>query len=300
MILTLPGQALAHGLGPEPTGAEAFLQAFVSCAVVTATAAYVAGWWRLVRRLGREPAAAGPFAPACFLCGQIVLSIALLSPLATSGGLFTAHMIQHVLLVALAPPLLLLGRPELFGPLGLPRAWRVNFFRARAVRAGLAALRAAGRPLPAAVLHGAALWAWHAPALFEAAERSVWLHALEHFSFFATALLFWHGVVRAKTPEAALAGAASALATLVHSGFLAALLVFSPAVLYPDATAGAPLWGLTPLEDQQLAGVVMWVPAGLVYLLAGLLLAARVIAPHPAEGTEAPATRFERQRTPTA
>lgn len=268
--------------------------------MLAATAIYLRGWRRLLRRRGREPAAAGPFAPSLFLWGQIVLVIALLSPLAALDGLFTAHMVQHVLLAALAPPLLLAGRPDLFGLYGLPQPWRRALFRSRAARAGLAALAAAARPLPAAVLHGAALWLWHAPTAFEAAERSAWLHALEHFSFFATALLFWRGIIGARRPAAALAGAGSALATLVHSGFLAALLVFSPAVLYPDATAGAPLWGLTPLEDQQLAGVVMWVPAGLVYLLAGLVLAGRVIAPHPSRGTRKASARLEAKRSPVA
>jgi cytochrome c oxidase assembly factor CtaG len=114
------------------------------------------------------------------------------------------------------------------------------------------------------ILHGAALWLWHAPRLFDAGLESDAVHALQHASFFWTALLFWWTVFRrVRTGTAVL----YLLATLIHGGALAALLTFSPAPLYAGAT----------LESQQLGGLIMWVPAGYAMLLAGLLAFNRLL-----------------------
>jgi len=122
------------------------------------------------------------------------------------------------------------------------------------------------------------LWLWHAPVLFEAAAVDPWLHRLEHLLFFGTALLFYRGLVgAAETRSEAAVGCLTALATLLHSGFLGALLALGPALLYPASTRWSFVWGLTPLQDQQLAGVIMWVPMGAIYLAAGLMLAARLL-----------------------
>jgi cytochrome c oxidase assembly factor CtaG len=122
------------------------------------------------------------------------------------------------------------------------------------------------------------LWLWHAPALFEAALRSDVIHALEHITFFATAILFWQSLAMALRSTAAVpAGIAAGFLTLVHGGFLGALITFSPTLLYPWYRQGPERWGLSPLADQQLAGLIMWVPAALIYLLACLVLAARLL-----------------------
>lgn len=134
------------------------------------------------------------------------------------------------------------------------------------------------RPLPACALHGAALWLWHAPAPFEAALRNEAVHVFEHVTFFATAMLFWQSLAASlRSTVTVPAGIAAGFLTLVHGGFLGALITFSPTLLYPWYQRGPEHWGLSSLADQQLAGLVMWVPAGFIYLLACLILAARLL-----------------------
>jgi cytochrome c oxidase assembly factor CtaG len=200
------------------------------------------------------------------------LFLALVWPLdGLSAGSFAAHMGQHVILMVLAAPLLVLGRPV--GPFiwALPPAWRHGLHTA---------WRASGWPMwrlltqlaTATLLHAAAIWAWHAPAAFDAVLESDVLHALEHASFLVTALLFWEAALhRARSvPMGYGAGAFWVFVTLVHGGMLGAILTFAPAPLY--TARGPAVFGLSPLEDQQLAGLIMWVPGGMVYLCAGLLL----------------------------
>jgi putative membrane protein len=301
ILVSAPVAASAHESGPafDPGGAEACLQYLVALLILASSVLYIRGWTEQRRRLGRQPKAVPRFALSLFLSGQLTLCIALLPPLSTVEGLLTAHMIQHVLLIALAPALLLAGRPEVFCVSGLPRSWGRATLEERGWRVAMKMGRVLADPMPAAGLHGATMWIWHAPAAFEAAEGSVWLHALEHFSFFATAMLFWRSISHARSPVTSLSAAGSALITLVHSGFLAALIVLSPIVLYPVATAGAPRWGLSPLEDQQLAGVVMWVAPGLAYLVAGLVLVGVAITPRQAGRGAQGVRRFGTERSPT-
>jgi cytochrome c oxidase assembly factor CtaG len=211
---------------------------------------------------------------ACFWGGWAALALALVSPLHAMGGaLFSAHMVQHEVLMVVAAPLLVLGRPLVPFLWALPVSWRREageIGRAGWFRAGW---RALSNPLAAWAIHGAALWAWHAPALYEAALRSERVHALQHLAFFLSALLFWWALFHGR--RGALGYGAAVLylfATSVHTGVLGALITFAGVVLYPAYTATAPAWGLTPLEDQQLGGLIMWVPAGLAYVAAGLAL----------------------------
>jgi putative membrane protein len=211
--------------------------------------------------------------------GGAILVIALVSPLDRLGdALLTAHMVQHILLVGVAPPLLLAGLPGAALPWSMPRRIRRALGRGSGVRAVARKIAFLVRPLPASAVHGIALWLWHAPALFEAALRSDVIHALEHITFFATAILFWQSLAMALRSTAAVpAGIAAGFLTLVHGGFLGALITFSPTLLYPWYRQGPERWGLSPLADQQLAGLIMWVPAALIYLLACLVLAARLL-----------------------
>lgn len=244
--------------------------------LLAAAQGYAIARARLHRRLGRTVI---PLRwAAATWAGFGVLWIALVSPLeAVTGTLLTAHMIQHVILIAAAPPLLLVGRPGVaIGALLPAPVWRAF------ARLGLARLGAAvGRPVPAALLHGAAMWVWHAPPLFDAAMTSEPLHQLEHACFFLTALLFWSAVFRAvRSPSRRIEGAAAIVVTLIQGGLLGALLTLAGRPLYGHGDA-ALAWGLTPLADQQLAGLVMWVPAGAVYLLAGMVIAMRFIGSGP-------------------
>jgi cytochrome c oxidase assembly factor CtaG len=128
----------------------------------------------------------------------------------------------------------------------------------------------------------ATLWIWHSPALFDAALASKPLHWLEHAVFFGTSLLFWRAVIRAHSGrEAAAAALIACFITLLQSGLLSALLSFAREALYRTQDTGG--WGLTALEDQQLAGAIMSLPMCAIYLLTGLAMALRLLKPYEPE-----------------
>lgn len=196
-----------------------------------------------------RPRARWPFAGAL-----LALFLALfwpLEPLASSS--FAAHMAQHLLLIGVAAPLLAASRPVL-----------------RALKGRRALARPAlalAQPPAAFFLHGAAIWLGHAPAVLEWSLDARWMHALQHFALVATAALFWWSLLARGRPGAG-ASALWVLATLIHTGLLGALLAFAPRSLYPS-------YGF---EDQQLAGLVMWIPGALCYLGAGLAFASAWLA----------------------
>jgi cytochrome c oxidase assembly factor CtaG len=131
------------------------------------------------------------------------------------------------------------------------------------------------RPVNATLAHGAAIWLWHAPAVFDAAVENLMLHRLQHLSFLVTGLLFWWSLFRRAGSGAAVG---HLFVTMLHMSVLGALIALAPHVLYHIQTADALAFGLTPLQDQQLAGLVMWVPAGTIYAGAALVFAAVWIA----------------------
>ena len=203
----------------------------------------------LLPLLFMRPRARWPFAGAL-----IALFLALFWPLAPlAEQSFAAHMAQHMLLIGIAAPLLASSRPV------------VSFLKGRGAlaRPMLALARAPG----AFALHGAAIWLGHAPGVLEWSLGARWVHAFQHFALVATAALFWWALL-SRGRAGAGAAALWTLATLVHTGLLGALLTFAPRTLYPS-------YGL---EDQQLAGLVMWIPGGLCYLAAGLAFAATWVA----------------------
>lgn len=212
----------------------------------------------------------------CFAGALVALGVALVSPLdALSGALASAHMVQHVLLLLVAAPLLALSAPSstlLRGsPLPLRRAsgrWRR---RLRLPSGGLGILR---HPVAVWLLHVGTLWVWHAAVPYDAALRSDVLHVLEHATFLVTGLLFWRGVLTLRGVGRVSYGVGVLLvfAMALQSVFLSALLTFARTAWYSGYTSTTAPWGLDPLADQQLAGVIMWIPAGLVYLAAGLAL----------------------------
>ena len=211
---------------------------------------------------------------ASFGGGQGVLFVALASPLHPWGNaLFSVHMSQHELLMLVAAPLLVLGKPAVafLKALSPKHAQRVlSWTRPRWVRGTWGVLT---NPFAAWLLHAVVLWAWHIPALFTAALRSEYLHALQHASFLGSALLFWWAILH--TRERVLGYGPAVLylfTTALHSGLLGALIALAGRVWYPDYLGTAAAWGLTPLEDQELGGLIMWVPACTVYIAAGLVL----------------------------
>ena len=177
---------------------------------------------------------------ASFAAGMAVLTLAALAPL---DELLWTHMIQHELLMVVAAPLIVLGRPLYAVPLRLPR-WLHD-------------------PLLAWGLHAAALWLWHALPFFEAALARESLHFAQHASFLASALLFWWTVFGPRTHS--VGSIASLFSTMLHTGALGALMTFSRQGWYAGYA----------LEDQQLAGLVMWIPAGLAYPAAALFIGSR-------------------------
>jgi putative membrane protein len=215
---------------------------------------------------------------AAFVGALVVLAVALLSPLdALSSVLFSAHMGQHLLLIAVAAPLLILGAPPAVWWWALPRSSRrpvARWWHGQQLLHHV--LRWITHPLTAWLLHTLALWIWHAPILYQAALDHEAIHALEHLGFFGTALLFWWVLLQPATPGNLHYGIGMLLSftTALHSGLLGALLTFAPSPWIPAYRATAAAWGLSPLADQQLAGVIMWVPAGVVYLATTLSLLA--------------------------
>jgi putative membrane protein len=211
-----------------------------------------------------------------FFAGLLVLFVALVSPLdALSGALFSAHMAQHLLLVVVAAPLLVWGAPPLTLLWAVPHRGRRPlagwWHRQAGLRGGWRLLT---QPVTVWLLHTLALWLWHAPAFYQAALTSESVHLLEHASFLGTALLFWWVILQ--PGDKGLwhygVGMILAFATAMQSGLLGALMTFATMPWYPAYRATTTAWGLTPLDDQQLAGVIMWVPAGVVYLGATLML----------------------------
>jgi cytochrome c oxidase assembly factor CtaG len=232
---------------------------------------YFAGIRRLWRNAGAGKGVSRLQA-AAFAGGIVTLFIALEALHELSEQLFVVHMIQHELLMLVAAPLVALGGPlvaYLWALPSTPRRAVVKAVRRRPITAAWAAVTA-----PAAVwlLHGLALWTWHLPALYEAAVRSESVHIAQHLSFFLSATLFWWGLAHGRYGRAGYGVAVVYLfATAVHSGVLGALLTFSPRVWYPIYQSTTAAFGLTPLEDQQLAGLVMWVPASIIFVAGGLL-----------------------------
>jgi putative membrane protein len=268
LLAAAPAAAHGGGLPDQPD-----FDPWVVLPLALSWVLYARGTARLWRR-----AAPGrgvpPWRANCFAAGWASLLLALLPPLRQAGhGLFTAHMLEHELLMVAAAPLLVLGRP--IGPFlwALPPRARRALGRAAQARAVAVAWRALTAPLAATLLHGVALWAWHLPQLFEAVLEHPGLHRLQHISFLGSALIFWWAMLE-RRPRAPGPAFGHLFVTSIHASLLGALFLFAPRLWYPRQTLGAPAFGLTPLEDQQLGGLVMWMVACSVYVVAALWLLA--------------------------
>lgn len=266
--------AFAHlDASPTPEVSWTFEPWVVACLLLAAVL-YARGAWALWRKAGLGRGLT--LAQACaFTAGWLTLSVALVSPIDALGGtLFSAHMVQHELLMVIAAPLFVSARPLETWTWGLPSSWRRGAGRIGhwpPLRHFWSALTA---PASAWALHAAALWIWHIPIFFDAALRSENLHTLQHMSFLASALLLWWAVlgrVGERRPGLAIA---LSFTTMLHTGALGALLTFSPSAWY-RGYHHTETFGLTVLQDQQLGGLIMWVPGGVAYLAAGLVLVFR-------------------------
>lgn len=238
--------------------------------ITAAAFLYVRGWSRASQwpEDWRQPL--GPL-------GLAALALALLSPLdALADTLASAHMVQHILLILVAAPLLVAGGASATMMQGLSPSLRRAARRAARASGADSVAHTLRRPVPAWMLHAGALWLWHSASLYEAALGSHFLHGLEHLTFIVTALLFWSAVLSPRASRRASPGVALLLVfTMALQGvLLSALLTFAPTPWYETYAQSTDAWGLAPLVDQQLAGVTMWVPGGLVYLGIALALLA--------------------------
>jgi cytochrome c oxidase assembly factor CtaG len=274
-----PGVAGAHAsLASEPLRASTGEVLAVLIPALLSAALYVAGSARL-RAHETRGRAERAWRAASFGAGLLVLTVSLLPPMDEwSGRSFAIHMVQHEVLMLIAAPLLVLGRPL---PLFLwAFSGRAKNAIVRAIRPG-SAIRSVWKvlllPMVAWLLHAIALWAWHAPSWFDAALRSRAVHDFQHITFFVTALLFWAALFEERAREKQGAAVLYLFTTTVHTGVLGAFLTFASHSWYSAYAEIVPLWDLTPLEDQQLGGLIMWIPASLLYVGAGLALLARWI-----------------------
>jgi putative membrane protein len=208
--------------------------------------------------------------------GWLSLVVALVSPIHAAGEeLFSAHMLQHELLMLVSAPLLVLGRPLVPFVWALPQSWRVRIGSVTNASLWRKVWKFLTLPFAAWTIHSVAVWFWHAPALFQLAVENETAHALQHLSFLATALLYYWST--SEVLRRGRFGLALVLLFLlaVHTGILGAWLTFSTRLWYPIYAHHTAAFGLTALEDQQIGGLIMWVPAGTLYTIAALVCGAR-------------------------
>jgi putative membrane protein len=274
LVAAFPAIAMAHDgapLEPHDLWSAWTLSLPITVPLVATLVLYVIGTRALWRQAGAGRGVQR-WQAAAFAAGWLLLVVALVSPLHALGeALFSAHMAQHELLMTIAAPLLVLGRPLVPAIFALPpgtRAGAARWTQGPTFRRGWAALT---RPGSAWLLHAVAIWGWHVPGLYEATLRNGFVHALQHISFLATALLFWWTILHPAWTGRGLA-MLSLFTTMVHTGALGAILAVSGQLWYPAYAATTRAWGLTPLEDQQLGGLIMWIPGGAAYLIAALAL----------------------------
>ena len=243
-----------------PSGMSWNFEPSVILGIVLASFVYwlSAGPWR-GRFPGAAPATRGQ--SVCFALAMLVLVAALLSPIdvLADHSLLLMHMVQHLLLTLVMPPLLLLGLPD----------WMLRpLLRVPLLRAALSRLT---RPLPAFIAFNAVFAAWHAPALYEATLNSEPVHLLEHFMFMGTALLTWWPIL---SPLPELPRASYPLQVLylflqsIIPTVLGGIITLAPDVLYATYQYAPRVWDLSAAEDQQWGGLIMWIPGSLIYLAA--------------------------------
>ena len=259
------GTAWAHG--PDTAGALASgLRPEIIVPLLVLAGLYALGWSRLSRR---------PFAAsraAFLLVGFIALVVALLSPLdELAEGLFVAHMVQHMLLIVVAAPTLLLGDPFPVAVWALPRAWRLRMGRWITRTSKIGRLwRVATAMSPAWIVSACVLWGWHLPSAYDAALAHRWLHDLEHLSFFFAAILFWWPVIHPAPRYRRGASYPARVVYLVLGAFqtaaLGLLITLAPTALYRSYA------GAAALEDQARGGVIMWGLGGAIDMLAVLIV----------------------------
>jgi putative membrane protein len=271
----------------------------VTLALVITVLIYLRGWYRLRSLL---PTFVSTRQLACFLSGVLALWIAVGSPLAVfDDDLLSIHMVQHILLMAVAPPLILLGAPALPLLHGLPQMF---------VRGVLSPFlrwppvpwvgRTLTHPVFCWLAATVTLIGWHSPKAFEFALRADFWHEVEHACFFSTSILFWWPVVQpwpsiARWPRWSIP--LYLFLGMLANDALSAFLAFCDRVLYPSYAGASRLFPISPLDDQALAGALMWVFGSFVYLLPAVVITVRMLSPN---GSYLPGLYDRRPESPTA
>ena len=278
LLVALPSTAAAHtggALQPHDLWSAWSFEPLVVIGLLLSGALYATG----LKRLWARETGVGirRWEASAFFLGWLATIVALVSPLHALGGvLFSAHMTQHELLISVSAPMMIVGRPLIPFLWALPQTWRKkigNWSHGDGVSGAWHVLSLA----PVAFsLHAIALWVWHLPGPYQATLTSELMHSLQHLSFLGTALLFWWTVFKVRGSELGYGAAVFYLfATALQTGALGALLTFAPHLWYPAYAATTGPWGLNPLEDQQLGGLIMWIPGSIPYVIGGLYVFAR-------------------------
>ncbi len=209
-----------------------------------------------------------------FAIGWLALAIALVSPLDAWGRtLFSAHVAQSQVLMLIAAPMLALGRPLVAFLWAAPVKWRRRLIRLVNGEWIQGVWQSITAPLTAWLIYAVVVWLWHAPAFFQAALRSDLVHATQQFSFLFSALLFFETLIYGPDKRMGFGAAGIYIwAAGAQTGALGALLALAPDAWYPAYQQMTAASGARLLEDQQLGGLMMWFPAGLVYVVTGLVL----------------------------
>lgn len=292
VVLTASSILFAHD-GKHPD--RVFLNIEISevitaLCLVVGLGVYITGLRKLWRAAGLGRAISMCSA-GLFLAGWASLAMALVGPAHTlSELLFSAHMTQHEILMLISAPLMILGRSQIAAVWALPETSRRAIIPVIHSRPVQGTWRFISNGFVALLLHALALWVWHIPFLFQTTLTSDLVHALQHISFFGTALLFWWAITtNSRDWKTSSVGVLYLFVTSLQSGILGAFLTFTNTLWFPVYRNSTAAWGLTPLEDQQLGGLIMWVPAGLVYIAAGLIMFSRML-----DGSEKRAFSYDR------
>jgi cytochrome c oxidase assembly factor CtaG len=277
ITLTLASPARAHGGHTHPELPGWSFEPWAVIPLALSLLLYLCGFARLLRRADNSASAVRRNA-MLFILGWLVLAGATMSPLHEGGERsFTLHMIEHELIMLVAAPLIVLSRPLGTMIWSIPGGARsgLSTWARRGMLYWL--WRHATTPVTATVVQILVIWLWHAPALFELALRHDGWHIVQHICFLLSALLFWWAMLFGRVGRAGYGVAAMCLfITSLAGGALGALMTFAVSPWYADyAAMGMGLLGLTPEEDQQLAGLLMWIPGGMIHAGAALVMLIR-------------------------
>ncbi|CAG0932301.1 hypothetical protein TFLX_02527 [Thermoflexales bacterium] len=248
-IMIIPDSALTWNFAPS------ILMMLISQAVLYGYLIYTA------RRDAHWGSAVRASQVSYFALGLLLIFVALVTPLdsLSNEALFSAHMVQHILLMLLASACLLLGTPGY---------WIRYLYNLPVVKRLLPIFT---HPLVTLLFFNAVMWLWHVPALYEGALRDPNLHILEHMMFLVAGVLMWLPVTHAVPPARPLsypARMAYLFACMVSSSILGAIFTFAPTIAFPFYGAASLAFGLSPMTDQQLAGLIMWVPGSGIFFVA--------------------------------